>query len=274
MSTLAPTLQAFFTERLVQQRRASPHTIAAYRDALRLLLSFAAERVGKQPSRLDIADLDAPLISAFLDHLEHDRGNSVRTRNTRLAAIRSLFRYAVLRHPEHAAVLERVLSIPPKRFERRLVTFLTEPELNALLAAPDRTTWTGRRDHALLVLAAQTGLRASELIGLRSADLHLDTGAHVSCRGKGRKQRITPITAPTVAVLRVWLAERAAKPSEPLFPTRVGGMLSRDAIERRLAKYTATAARVVRRFATRGSPHTYCGTPQRCDCCTPASTPP
>ena len=244
MSTLAPTLQTFFTERLVRQRRASPHTIAAYRDALRLLLSFAAERVGKQPSRLDIADLDAPLISAFLDHLEHDRGNSVGTRNARLAAIRSLFRFAVLRHPEHAAVLERVLAIPPKRFERRLVTFLTEPELEALLAAPDRTTWTGRRDHALLVLAAQTGLRVSELIGLHTADLHLDTGAHVSCRGKGRKQRITPITAPTVAVLRVWLAERAAQSSEPLFPTRVGGVLSRDAIERRLAKYTAIAVRV------------------------------
>lgn len=243
MSALAPTLQAFFTDRLVRQRQASPHTVAAYRDTLRLLLGFAAERLGIQPSKLDIDHIDAPLVSAFLDHLEHDRGNGVRTRNARLAAIRSLFRYAALRHPEHAAVIERVLAIPPKRFERSLVTFLTETELNALLAAPDRATWTGRRDYALLGLAAQTGLRASELIGLRCADLHLGVGAHVSCLGKGRKQRITPLTGGMVAVLRVWLAERAGQAAEPLFPTRTGGALSRDALERRLAKHVARAAR-------------------------------
>ena len=242
MSTLAPTLQAFFTDRLIRQRQASPQTIAAYRDTLRLLLTFAAARTGKQPSKLDVADLDAPLVGAFLDHLERDRGNGVRTRNARLAAIRSLFRYAALRHPEHAAVIERVLAIPPKRFERNLVTFLTEPEVDALLAAPDRTTLTGRRDHALLLLAVQTGLRVSELTGLRCADVHLGTGAHVSCRGKGRKQRITPLTASTVAVLRVWLAERAAAPAAPLFPTGTGGPLSRDAVERRLAKHSANAA--------------------------------
>lgn len=244
MSRLAPTLQAFFTDRLVGQRQASPHTVAAYRDTMRLLVRFAAARRDAEPSKLDLGDLDAPLVSAFLDHREHDRGNSVRTRNARLAAIRSLFRYAALRHPEHAAVIERVLAIPPKRFERRLVTYLTEAEVKALLAAPDRTTWTGRRDHALLALAVQTGLRASELIGLRGADVHLGIGAHISCLGKGRKQRITPLTPHMVAVLRAWLSERAADASEPLFSTRRGTILSRDALEHRLAASVAMAGRV------------------------------
>lgn len=242
MSALAPTLQAFFTDRLLRQRQVSPHTIAAYRDALRLLLGFAVTRRGIEPSKLDIDDLDAPLVGAFLDHLEHQRRNGVRTRNARLAAIRSLFRYVALRHPEHAAVIERVLAIPPKRFDRSLVTFLTETELDALLAAPDRATWTGRRDYALLALAAQTGLRASELIGLRCADVHLGVGAHLNCLGKGRKQRITPLTKGMVAVLRVWLAERAGQAAEPLFTTRTGHALSRDALERRLAKYAANGA--------------------------------
>ncbi len=241
MSALAPTLQAFFTDRLIGQRNSSPHTLAAYRDTLRLLLCFAAQRTGRQPSQLDIDDLDAPLIGAFLDHLEHERGNSVRTRNARLAAIRSLFRYAALRHPEHAATIGRVLAIPPKRFERALITFLTEPEIDALLAAPDRGTWTGRRDHAMLLLATQTGLRASELIGLTCGDVHLGVGAPVSCLGKGRKQRITPLTKQTVAFLRAWLTERAGHPDEPLFPTRTGRALSRDAIEHRLARHAATA---------------------------------
>lgn len=243
MTALANTLQAFFTERLIRQRQASPHTLAAYRDTLRLLLVFAAARQKREPSKLDIDDLDAPLVGAFLDHLEHQRENGARTRNARLAAIRSLFRYAALRHPEHAAVIERVLAIPPKRFERRLVTFLTEPEIDALLAAPARSTSIGRRDCALLALAAQTGLRASELLGLHCADVHLGAGAHVSCLGKGRKRRITPLTSGMVAVLRVWLAERAGQPTEPLFTTQVGTALSRDALEHRLAKYVEIAAR-------------------------------
>lgn len=243
MSALAPTLQAFFTDRLVGQRQASPHTVAAYRDTLRLLLVFVAKRRGIEPSKLGVDDIDAPLVGAFLDHIEHDRGNGVRTRNARLAAIRSLFRYAALRHPEHAAVIERVLAIPPKRFERSLVTFLIEAEVDALLAAPDRATWTGRRDYAWLGLAAQTGLRASELTGLRCADVHLGAGAHVSCLGKGRKQRITPLTGGMVAVLRVWLTERAGQAAEPLFATHVGGALSRDALEHRLAEHAASAAR-------------------------------
>lgn len=243
MSALAPTLQAFFTDRLIRQRQASPHTVAAYRDTLRLLVRFAAERRGTEPSKLNIGDLDAPLISAFLDHQEHDRGNSVRTRNARLAAIRSLFRYAALRHLEQAEVIQRVLAIPPKRFQRCLVTFLTEPEIDALLAAPDRASWTGRRDHSLLALAVQTGLRASELIGLRCADVYLGTGAHVSCLGKGRKQRITPLTAQVVGVLRTWLSERAGQLSDPVFATRTGRKISRDALEHRLATHVATAVR-------------------------------
>ena len=242
MTALAPTLQAFFTDRLARQRQASPHTIAAYRDTWRLLLGYAAANTGKQPSQLEITDLDAPRIGKFLDHLEHERGNSARTRNARLAAIHSLFRYAALRHPEHAEVIARVLAIPPKRHDKALVTWLTEPELAALLAAPDRSTWAGRRDHALILLAAQTGLRLSELTGLTNGDAHLGTGAHVSCTGKGRKQRITPLTAGTVAVLRAWLAERGGRTGEPLFPNRAGGRLSRDAVEHRIARHTATAA--------------------------------
>lgn len=241
MTALAPTLQAFFTERLIRQRQASPHTLAAYRDTMRLLLVFASAKKGVEPSKLDIGDLDASLIGAFLDHLEKQRQNSARTRNARLAAVGSLFRYAALRHPEHAAVIERVLAIPRKRFDRKLVTFLVEPELDALLRAPNRSTWTGRRDHTLLTLAAQTGLRASELIGLRISDVHLSTGAHISCMGKGRKSRITPITSGLVSLLRIWLVERAGQPAEPLFVSQSGTSLSRDAVEHRLAKYIQIA---------------------------------
>jgi len=242
VTALAPILQAFFTDRLARQRHASGHTIAAYRDTWRLLLGYASGKAGKQPSQLDLADLDAPMIAAFLDHLETDRGNSPRTRNARLAAIHSAFSYAALRHPEHAGTIARVLAIPPKRFDRALVTWLTETELAALLAAPDRATWAGRRDHALILLAAQTGLRISELTGLSTGDIHLGTGAHVSCTGKGRKQRITPLTAGTVTMLRAWIAERGGQPGQPLFPNRTGGRLSRDAVEHRLAKHTAAAA--------------------------------
>jgi len=242
VTVLAPVLEAFFTDRLARQRHASSQTITAYRDTWRLLLTFTAGRTGKQPRQLDIADLDAQLIGSFLDHLEHDRGNSPRTRNARLAAIRSLFSYAALRHPEHAESIARVLAIPAKRFDRTLVTWLTEPEVNALLAAPDKTTWAGRRDHAMLALAAQTGLRVSELTGLTCGDVHLGTGPHVSCHGKGRKERITPLTKTTIAVLRAWLAERHGNPGQPLFPNRTGGRLSRDAVEKRLAQHETTAS--------------------------------
>jgi site-specific recombinase XerD len=207
-----------------------------------MLLTFAAARTGTPPSALDLVNLDAPLVAAFLDHLEHDRGNSIRTRNARLAAIHSLFRYAALAHPEHAQSISRVLAIPPKRFARAVVSYLTDDEVEALLAACDQATWTGRRDHAMLLLAVQTGLRISELIALTPADLHLGAGAHVVCHGKGRKDRTTPLTTGTRVVLRDWLAEQAADPIEPLFPSRHGRALSRDAIERRITHYATLAA--------------------------------
>jgi site-specific recombinase XerD len=256
MSSLAPTLQAYMTDRLIRQRQASPHTVAAYRDAFKLLLAFAERHTGKPPSKLEVADLDAPLIGAFLEHLETGRGNSVRTRNARLAAIHSLFRYAALRHPEDAAVIQRVLAIPPKRFDSSLVTYFSEKEIDALLAATDQATWTGRRDRAMLALACQTGLRASELISVTVGDVHLGTGAHISCTGKGRRQRITPLTASTARLLQAWMAERGGLAADPLFPTRRGTPLSHDALERRLAKYTAAAARSCPALAgKRVSPH-------------------
>lgn len=242
MTKLAPILEAFFTDRLLTQRQASPHTVAAYRDAFTLLLGYAFERTGKHPAQLDIADLDAPLVAAFLQHLETDRGNGVTTRNARLAAIHSLFRYAALRAPEHAALIARVLAVPSKRQHRPLVCFLNREEIEALLAAPDQTHWTGRRDHAVLLVLTQTGLRVSELTGLAIQDVHLHTGAHVFCHGKGRKDRCTPLTAQTVAVLRSWLTERRGHDQDPLFPTRRGASLSRDAVERLVAKHTTTAA--------------------------------
>ncbi|MET7844735.1 tyrosine-type recombinase/integrase [Streptomyces sp. NPDC005356] len=256
MSTLAPTLQAFFTDRLARQRQASPHTISAYRDALKLLLAFAAEHTGKAPSDLAITDLDAPVIGAFLDHLETERGNGIRTRNARLAAVHALFRFAALQHPEHAEVIQRVLAIPPKRFARTIITYLTEPETAALLAAPDKATRTGRRDHALLVLAVQTGLRVSELTALTRADIRLGTGAHVNCLGKGRKQRITPLTPTVIRVLSEWLTERGGEPVDPLFPSRYGDAMSRDALERRLTKYAGIAAQAEPTLAEKKvSPH-------------------
>jgi len=249
MTILATTLQAFFTDRLICQRQVSPHTLSAYRDTWRLLLVFASAKRSKEPSKLDIDDLDATVVGAFLEHIERQRKNGARTRNARLAGIRSLFRYAAFRHPEHAALIERVLAIPSKRFDKRLIMFLTEPELDALLAAPDRTTWTGRRDYALFALAAQTGLRVSELIGLRCADVHLGAGAHVRCLGKGRKERITPLTSGIVAVMRVWLDERAGQPTDPVFASQTGKFLSRDALEHRLAKNVKTAACTCRSLA-------------------------
>ncbi|MCA1701662.1 MAG: site-specific integrase, partial [Actinobacteria bacterium] len=256
MSLLAPTLQAFFTERLITQRNASPQTVASYRDTFRLLLAFAQEQTGKQPCQLDLDDLDAPLIGAFLSHLERDRHNSPRTRNNRLAAIHSLYRYAALRHPEHAATIARVMAIPSKRYERNNVCYLAAGEIKALLAAPDRASWLGRRDHALLLLAIQTGLRVSELTTLRVCDTALSTGAHVRCRGKGRKERCTTLTRETVAVLRQWLKERQGQPDDPLLPTRQGRPLSRDAVELLVAKHAAAAAAACPSLKTkRVTPH-------------------
>jgi integrase/recombinase XerD len=256
VTAIAATVQAFFTERLAQQRRASPHTISAYRDTLRLLLGFAAARAGTSPCWLDFADLDAAVISAFLNHLEHERGNSIRSRNARLAAIHSLFGYAALRHPEHAADIERVLAIPPKRGDQTIVTFLTDDEASALLAAPDRSTRTGRRDHAWILLATQTGLRASELTSLACGDVHLGHGAYIACHGKGRKDRITPLTPGTITTLRAWLTEHSGAPGDPLFTTSRGGPMSHDALQQRLAVYAAKAARACPTLAAKKiTPH-------------------
>jgi len=242
MTLIAPTLQAFFTDRLGQQRQASPRTVAAYRDTLKLLFRFVHEQTGKLPSQLDWDDLDATMISAFLNHLESERHNSTRTRNVRLTAIRSLFSYAALRHPEHALLIQRVLAIPPKRFDKRIVTFLSAVEVDALVAAPDQARWEGRRDRVLMLLAIQTGLRVSELTGLNCNDITLGSGASVRCEGKGRKQRSVPLTAQVAALVQVWLNERAGRPSDPLFPTRTGRRLSRDAVALRVSTHAATAA--------------------------------
>lgn len=241
MTPIAPAVEAFFTERLLRQQQVSPNTISSYRDTFRLLLTFTQKRTGTRPARLQLEQLDASLIGAFLEHLQDDRGNSARTRNVRLAAIHSFFNYLALRHPEHAELITRVLAIPPKRAHKRIVTFLTPDEVKALLASPDRSTSTGRRDHALLLCAAQTGLRISELIALTNADVELGTGPHLRTVGKGRKERVAPLTRQTVAVLKVWMRERGGLPADPLFPTRTGRPLTRDAIERRLAKHLDTA---------------------------------
>ena len=256
MSLLAPTLEAFFSQRLITQKNASPHTVASYRDCLRLLLNFVHETTGTQPSKLRLDDLDAPVIGAFLNHLEQDRGLSVASRNTRLAAVHSLFRFAALRHPEHAALIQRVLAIPTKRAERAIVCFLTPPEVDALLASPDRSRATGRRDHALLVVAVQTGLRVSELVGLRRRDIQLGAGAHVRCRGKGRKDRSTPLTRQTVSIVRAYLAERGGTPDDPIFPGPRGAPLSRDAVRRLVERHTATAAQSCHSLSSKKtSPH-------------------
>ncbi len=241
MSSVAPTMQAFFTERMARQRQASPQTIAAYRDTFRLLIGFVQRQSGKAPSDLTFDDLNAVVISTFLDHLQSDRQNSTRTRNARLGAIRSLFRYAALRHPEHASLIQQVLAIPQKHFEKTIVSFLTPSEVDALIGAPDESTWEGRRDRAMMLLAVQSGLRVSELIGLNCSDVTLGTGSHVRCTGKGRKQRAIPLTESTQLVLRAWLRERTGRNEDPLFPTRTGRRLSRDAVERRVNTHATTA---------------------------------
>jgi integrase/recombinase XerD len=242
MTALAPTLQAFFTERLLAQRHASRHTITSYRDTMRLLLVFAQHRLRVPAAELDLAAMDAEVVAAFLDHLEHERNNTVGTRNARLAAIHSLYLFASLRHPEHPALIARVLAIPPKRHDRPVITHLTDTEVDALLAAPDLTTWIGRRDRTMLQLAIETGLRVSELTGLTIGDTQLGTPPHVACHGKGRKDRVTPLTTTTASALRGWLNERGGLSADPLFPTSRGRPLTRDAVARRLANHSSTAA--------------------------------
>ncbi len=258
MTSIAPTVQAFFNDRLLRQRHASPHTVAAYRDAFRLLFSYVADATGKTPARLDWADIDAVRIGAFLYHLEAVRGNSVRTRNARLSAIHSFFEFAALRHPEQADLIQRVLAIPEKRFDTAVVCYLTRAEVDALLASPDRRTWTGQRDYALMLLAVQTGLRVSELAGLRGEDVELGSGAHVRCWGKGRKERCTPLAKGTVDVLRSWTRRCQGRPEAPLFSSRGSErQLTRSAIWRLIAKHALAASQNCPSLARkRPTPHT------------------
>jgi site-specific recombinase XerD len=240
-SDLPGLLQSFFTVRLMAQRKVSPHTIASYRDTFRLLLQFAQKRLRKAPSQLGLADLDASLIDAFLTDLEKQRRNGPRSRNLRLTAIRSFFRYAALESPAQSGVIQRVLAIPNQRQPRARVGFLTRPEIEALLAAPDRARWLGRRDHAFLITAVQTGLRLSEMTALRHEDVSFGTGAHVRCRGKGRKGRCTPLAKPTVAVLQAWIREQGRGDSKTLFPSSRGGPLSADGVQHLLARHVMKA---------------------------------
>jgi integrase/recombinase XerD len=255
-NAFAPLLERFFTQRLMAQRNVSPHTIAAYRDTFRLFLRFASERRRCPPTDLGFSDLDVALVEAFLDDLEQRRGSTARSRNLRLSALRSFFHYATYFVPEHAGRIQHILSIPAKRHERQLVGFLTRVEVDALLAAPDRQTWLGRRDHAWLLVAFQTGLRLSEMTALRRTDVTLSSGRHIRCIGKGRKERCTPLTEQTAQVLRAWLNEPPPRDSDRLFPTVHGQPMSADAVQYLFAKHTAAAARSCPSLANRRvSPH-------------------
>jgi len=255
-ATFPIILESFFTKRLTAQRRASVHTIASYRDTFRLLLQFAEKRLGKAPSKLLWDDLNAPFLGAFLDDLESTRANGARSRNLRLTAIRSFFRYAALEVPQHSGLIQRVLVIPNKRQPRPLVNFLTRPEIEALLAVPDRGTWLGRRDYALLLTAVQTGLRLAEITSIRQQDVHLGSGPHVRCLGKGRKERCTPLTKSTVRVLKAWILEQGEDSGRLLFTTAHGERLSADAVQHLVRKYALRAQQTCPALVSkRVSPH-------------------
>lgn len=256
-SSLQSLLQRFFTDRLLKQLGTSSHTIAAYRDAFRLLLRFASERLKRRPSEIRIEDLDVSLVEKFLNHLEVSRGNQPRTRNNRLAAIHAFFQYVAICEPVMALQCQRVLAIPAKRYQRRPVEFLAEEEAAALLAAPNPATWIGRRDRALLLVAIQTGLRNSEITALRREDVQLGVGAHLCCFGKGRKMRCTPLRPDVAAVLKQWLAEQGGQPDRPVFPNSNGSRLSADALQRLVAKHAASASRTCPSLRTKKvTPHT------------------
>ena len=241
-STFPELLQNFFTDRLRNQMEASPNTIAGYRDTFRLFLRFAGEKRGKSPTKLRVEDLDAELVGDFLLHVETSRKNSARSRNIRLAAIRSFFRYVAMSEPAYMLHCQKILAMPSKRYIRRTVDFLDQPEIEALLKAPDRATWVGRRDHLVLLMAVQTGLRSSELVNLRQRDVVLGVGAHIRCEGKGRKQRCTPLRQETAKLMELWLKEHQGAENDPLFPTIRGDRMSRDAFERIVRKYTLSAS--------------------------------
>jgi len=253
---LAPYLQRFFTDRLAAQLRASPNTITSYRDTFRLLLRYAVGHLGRAPTELQVIDIDADLVGSFLADIEKTRGNSTRSRNTRLAAIRSFFKYVAVNEPQFLHHCQRVLAMPPKRYEKRAIAYLTRAEIETVIAAPDLSTWYGRRDRALLVLALQTGLRVSELISLFCGDVVLGAGAHVRCMGKGRKERATPIRKDSVNVLRDWLAERGGTEKDPLFVSNRNERLSRDAVEQIVRKHVRVAsARCLSLKKKRVTPH-------------------
>lgn len=241
-TTFAALLQSFFTDRLLRQMQASPNTVSGYRDAFRLLLRYATDRLGKVPSDLALEDLDPSLVIDFLDHLEVKCGNTTRTRNNRLAAIRSFFRHVAMNEPAHVLRSQRILAIPQKRSQKRAIEFLQREELEALVAAPDPSTWIGRRDQALLLVFVQTGLRVSELTSLCWENVVLSTGAHVRCVGKGRKSRCTPLRRDAVAALETWRDEQRSAPEAPLFPSSRGGRISTDAVERLVAKHAHAAS--------------------------------
>ncbi|MEP7299794.1 MAG: tyrosine-type recombinase/integrase, partial [Burkholderiales bacterium] len=254
--SFASLLERFFTERLSRQRQASPHTIASYRDTFKLLLQFIQKRLRKAPSVLTLEDVDAPLVAAFLDDLEATRRVTARTRNLRLTAVHSFFRFASYEAPTHAAQIARVMAIPAKKFQRTLVSFLSRAEVDALLAAPDQRTWFGRRDHALILLAVQTGLRLSELTSLQTADVHMGTGAHVRVVGKGRKERCTPLSKNTRAVLTEWMRQPPRAHDQPLFPNARGGRLSAHGMHYLLAKHVKASGDACPSLKTkRVSPH-------------------
>jgi len=242
-ATILPALiQQFFTDRLCTQMEASSNTIASYRDTFRLLLRFVSEQTGREPTKLRIEDIDVVAVGNFLAHVETERHNSARSRNARLAAIRSFFRFVAMNEPSYLLHCQRILAMPTKRHVRRTVEFLDRAEMDALLAAPIQSTWIGRRDHALLLVALQTGLRVSELISLRGCDILPGTGAHIRCDGKGRKQRCTPLRQETLKVLELWIRERAGAKGDPLFPTIKGAKLSRDALELIVRRHTLSAS--------------------------------
>ena len=244
LTSFPALLERFFTQRLMQQRQASPHTVSSYRDTFRQFLKFVQQRLHKPPSHLHFDEIDASLVVTFLDSLEKQQGLSVRSRNLRLTAIHSFFRYAAFEAPAHSAQIQRVLAIPSKRFTRTLVQFLTRSEVDALLAAPNQHTWSGRRDHAFILLAVQTGLRLSEMTGLKREDLILRTGAHVRVVGKGRKERCTPVAKSTLAVLKAWLREPQRGDSNLLFPSAQGKRLSVHGVQYLLNKHRVTASKV------------------------------
>ena len=256
-SSLQSLVQQFFTDRLLNQLGASPHTIAAYRDAFRLLLQFASERLHRPPSKLRMEDLDAPFLGKYLDHLERSRGNCVRTRNNRLAALHAFFRYVSVSEPAYALHCQRILAIPAKRYERRPVEFLNEAECEALVSTPEPDTWIGRRDRTLLLVAVQTGLRNSEITALRHQDVEFGVGAHVRCLGKGRKMRCTPLLPDVAKVLQHWMSQQGGKPEDPVFPSLNGRRLSADALQRLVLRHIATARRKCPSLASKNvTPHT------------------